>query len=414
MSAPALTLYRAATAALQPLAPALLALRARQGKEERSRLGERLGRPSLPRPNGPLAWLHGASVGESLSLLPLIEALRSARPELALLVTSGTVTSAELLRRRLPPGVLHQYVALDGPAAARRFHHHWRPELAVFVESELWPNLLLGAKGRGARLALVSARLSEGSLRGWSRAPATARALLGAFDLVLAQDHAAAARLAKLGARDDGRLNLKLIGEPLPADPEVLAGLTLAAAGRPVLLAASTHPGEDEQVLAAFQALKPRPVAPLLVIVPRHPVRGPDIAAKAQAGLRSRGDPFGAQAVYVADTLGELGLWLRLSRAVFVGGSLVPGIGGHNPLEPARLDRPAASGPHVSNWRAIYASLDHVGGVAWVRSPTELSAFWDRALGPGLCNQAEHARLFAQGQTGALDRAVRQLLALLP
>ena len=414
MTPPALLAYRGASALLQPLAPILLRHRVRQGKEERARLPERLGRAALPRPPGALAWLHGASVGESLSLLPLIDGLRERRPGLNLLVTSGTVTSAELLARRLPGSVKHQYVPVDAPAAAARFLDHWRPDLAVVVESELWPNLLLGARRRGARTALVSARLSEASFRGWRRAPASARALLGGFDLVLAQDGATAERLARLGARDGGRLNLKLVGEPLPAEPEALAALTLATAGRPVLLAASTHPGEEATVVESVAGLARRTPPPLLVIVPRHPVRGPELAGALGAGLRSRGDVFGASPVYVADTLGELGLWLRLCRAVFVGGSLVPGVGGHNPLEPARLDRAAASGPHVENWRSVYAALDAVNGVSWVRSADELQAFWRTALGPGLCAQAERARLFAREQSGALDAAAERLLALLP
>jgi 3-deoxy-D-manno-octulosonic-acid transferase len=205
MSPPALALYGAAMRALEPLAPALLRRRAASGKEDLTRLPERLGRPTLSRPPRPLIWLHGASVGESLSLLPLIERLRSERPGATLLVTSVTVTSAELLARRLPPGVLHQYAPLDLPDAAERFLQHWRPDLVIFVESELWPGLLLRARAKGARLALLSARLSASSARGWSRAPSSAREVLTAFDLILTQDDDTAARLARLGARDHGR-----------------------------------------------------------------------------------------------------------------------------------------------------------------------------------------------------------------
>lgn len=411
-SPPALRAYKAATGLLQPFAPLLLRARVRRGKEEPARLPERLGRPSLDRPAGPLAWLHGASVGETLSVLPLITRLRQARPDLNLLVTSGTVTSAALLARRLPPGVLHQYLPVDAPGPADRFLDHWRPDLAVFVESEIWPNLLTAARARGVKLALLSARLSEASLRGWSRTPASARALLGGFDLVLAQDEDTAARLRRLGARDDGRLNLKLVGEPLPVDAAALAKAESDAAERPVLLAASTHPGEEEIALAAHAAL---PGEPLLVIVPRHPVRGPEIATETGAGLRSRGDRLGGQAVYVADTLGELGLWMRLSRAVLVGGSLVPGVGGHNPLEPARLDRPAASGPYVENWRPVYEALQAGDGIGWVRTSGELAQFWTRALegDAALSAQAANARRFAEGWTGALDEAVERLLELL-
>lgn len=405
MTPPALLAYRLATAALHPLAPALLRRRARAGKEDPARLPERLGHASAPRPSSLLAWLHGASVGESLSLLPLIDRLRAARPDLNLLVTSGTTTSAELLTRRLPPGVTHQYVPLDTPPTTARFLDHWRPDLAVFVESDLWPNLLLGAEARGTRLALLSARLSDCSLRNWARTPGFARQVLGAFDLVQAQDDAVATALARLGARDDGRLNLKLVGEPLPADAAALARAREAAGGRRVLLAASTHPGEEEIVLASA------PPDALLVIVPRHPARGPEVAALAPgAGLASRGDAFGGAPVHVADTLGELGLWFRLADAALVGGSLLPGVGGHNPLEPVRLGVPFASGPHVENWRAVYDDLRAAGGVALTPDDAALVAFW-REPPPG---QAQRARVLAQDRTGQLDATVQRLLGMLP
>ena len=416
----ALALYRTGTRLLEPLAPVLLRNRARRGKEEPARLHERLGRPNVPRPSGRLIWLHGASVGESLSLLPLIARLRRERPELHLLATSGTTTSAELLTRRLPTGVIHQYVPVDTPAAAARFLDWWRPDLAVFVESELWPNLLLGARRRGAELALLSARLSDDSLGGWARAPGAARRLLGVFDLVMAQEDATAERLTRLGARDDGRLNLKLAGDPLPVDAALVAATRAAAAGRPVLLAASTHPGEEAAVLDAFRAIADRRESPLLILVPRHPVRGAEIAAEAArrfvARRRAAGDePSSDTQVYVADTLGELGSWISVCRACFVGGSLVPNVGGHNPLEPARLDRAAASGPHVDNWRGVYDALARAGGITFVPDAEALAGFWRRALDgdPALCSQSEHARLFARAQAGAADAAVRRLLELI-
>ena len=417
---PALLAYRAGTSALHPLAPALLRRRARDGKEDPARLSERLGRASARRPPGPLAWLHGASVGESLSLLPLIDRIQAARPDLRLLVTSGTTTSAELLTKRLPPGVIHQYTPVDTPPVAARFLEQWRPDLAVFVESELWPNLLLGARRRGARLALISARVSAGSLRNWARAPAFARRVLGAFDLVLAQDDPTAAGLARLGARDDGRLNLKLLGEPLPVDPDERRRVQAAANGRPVLLAASTHPGEEVMALQAFAPLAGRRDC-LLVVAPRHPARGAEVAAiPAGQGLpaarRSEGAHFGGTPVYVADTLGELGLWLRVASAVYVGGGASPGVGGHNPLEPARLGCPLASGPSVDNWRNVYDGLSAAGGLTWTPDPPALADFWRRGLDsdPGLRAQADRARSFAEGGAGQLDAALPRLLALLP
>jgi len=361
-----LRLYRAATAGLEPFAPLLLARRAKAGKEDSARLNERLGRPTLPRPAGRLVWLHGASVGESLSILPLVERLRAERPDATVLVTSGTVTSAQLLARRLPPGAVHQFLPVDTPGGARRFLDHWRPDLAVFVESELWPNLLLTAKDRGVRLALVSAKLSDKSYAGWRARPFAAWRLFSGFDLILAQDGRAADRLTSLGGTVAGEADLKFGSPPLPTDAATLASLRVRLGDRPLLLAASTHPGEDEIVLAAWSALARRP---RLVMVPRHPGRGPAIAglasaAGATASLRSR-EPDDLAEVIVADTLGELGLWYRLAHLVVVAGSLVPGIGGHNPLEPARLDCPIVSGPHVENWLTAYADLRAADGATF-------------------------------------------------
>ncbi len=417
---PALAAYAMATGALEPLAPALLALRAHAGKEDAARRHERLGRPILPRPPGPMVWLHGASVGESLSLLPLIDGLQAARPTLSILITSVTTTSAELLARRLPPGVTHQYAPIDTPAATAGFAAHWRPDVAVFVESELWPNLLLAAKARGAKLALISARLSERSARGWARAPRSIGALLGVFDLVLTQDEPSAQRFNALGARDDGWVNLKRVGEPLPVDAEALAQAERRAAGRPVLLAASTHAGEETFAIEAFAALADRGDA-LLVIVPRHPARGAEVAALVRrkgltSSLQSAGEPFGGATVHIADALGELGLWMRLARAVFLGGGLAKGVGGHNALEPVRLRLPLASGPHVENWSEVFGQLEGRQAVAFTPDVAALSSFWRAAVAgdPALTAQAERAYEVPFLNDRALGAAVDRVLALLP
>ncbi|HYD45080.1 MAG TPA: glycosyltransferase N-terminal domain-containing protein [Phenylobacterium sp.] len=411
-----LSLYAAGTRLLEPLAPALLKRRAARGKEDPERLAERLGHAGRARPPGRLIWLHGASVGESLSLLPLIEALQTARPDAALLVTSGTRTSAELLAKRLPPEAIHQYAPVDAPAALARFLGHWRPDLLVLAESELWPNLLMAARARGVRTALVSARITEASARGWSRAPGAARALMSGFDLFLPQDDASAARAAALGARDGGRLNLKLLGAPLPADPQRLAVLSGAAAGRPVLLAASTHPGEEEMALRAFAQAR----GALLVIVPRHPDRGEAVALLTAAGgsvaRQSAGQAFGGTEVFVADVLGELGLWYRLAAGAFIGGSLVAGPGGHNPVEAAQLGCPIASGPLVENWASVYAPLVAAEACRVTADAGELAAaFADFAAGsPAVRQGAERAAALFSGEAEALREAVAALTALVP
>ena len=417
MSLPlSLALYRLATAALEPLAPLLLKRRAARGKEDPARLNERLARPALARPEGPLVWLHGASVGESLSILPLVDRLRAERPDATVLVSSGTVTSAELLAQRLPQGVIHQFVPVDTPGGAKRFIGHWRPDLAVFVESELWPNLLLEAKAAGTRLALVSAKLSDKSFDGWRMRPFAAHRLFSGFDLILAQDARAAERFASLGGTVSGEADLKFGAASLPADDVELVRLKAAFAGRPLLLAASTHPGEDEIVLDAFTALQDRP---RLVIVPRHVERGPAIVEMARtrglsASLRSA-DATAIADVIVADTLGELGLWFRLADIALVAGSLVPGIGGHNPLEPARLSCPIASGPHVENWLTAYAELSAVDGMALadasVLAERLAAALADPAAGKA---RAERAAAFVQARDVEARAGLSRIIELVP
>lgn len=407
-----LMLYGAATALLEPIAPLLLRGRARRGKEDPERLNERLGRPTRPRPPGPLVWLHGVSVGESTSLLPLVDAVRTRRPDLNVLVTSGTVTSAEILARRLPAGAIHQFAPVDGPDAVAGFLDHWRPDLAVLVESELWPNLIQAARRGGVRLALLSARMTDASAEGWARVPASARSLLTAFDAVMAQDEATADRLTRLGARVAGRLNLKRVGAPLPADERELARLRKVFAGRNVVLAASTHPGEEVLIAEAL-----RGVDALLVIAPRHPDRGPAIAAELGAPRRSAGQlPAPETGVYVADTLGELGLLFRLADVVVMGGAFASGVGGHNPLEAARLGRPVITGREAFNAAQLYDEMVERGCAVEVADGRELAEQVRRMLDdPALSRRMGDAALaFARDQDSTLDDALAALEPLLP
>jgi 3-deoxy-D-manno-octulosonic-acid transferase len=419
---PALAAYRLATALAEPLAEPLLRARARRGKEDPARLGERLGHASLPRPPGALVWLHGVSVGEGLSLLPLAEALAKARPGVGLLVTSGTRTSAEVLAQRLPPGAIHQYAPVDGPRAVGRFLDHWRPDLAVFVESELWPNLLLETRARGARTALLSAKLSDRSLRNWRRTPGAAQALLGGYDLLLAQDNRAAERLVLLGVCADGVADLKFGADPLPVDEARWAALRSQIGDRPVILAASTHAGEDAVVLDRFQAAaRPKGVCPLLVIVPRHPERGPAIAALARGGglttsLQSAGEAVDGVQVHVADVLGELGLWYRLAHLAIVGGSLCDGLAGHNPLEPARLNCPFVSGRHVANWATTYGELEKAHATECVDAEAALAGFMTAAIkrSDALAAMAGRARTFVDARDNEARAVPSLVMGLLP
>ena len=422
----ALKVYGALTGLAEPLAPGALRSRVRKGKEDPARLGERLGHASAPRPAGRLAWLHGASVGESLSLLPLVAALQARRPDASVLVTSGTRTSADLLAKRLPKGVIHQYLPIDAPGPAQRFIRHWRPDLGVFVESELWPNLLMAAQAGGVRMALLSAKLSDSSYRNWRAMPSAARTLLGGFDLILAQDGRAANRLESLGATVGGAADLKFGAEALPADAKALAALRKTIGARPVLLTASSHTGEDQVMLRRFAPLKgardKAGAKPLLVIVPRHPDRGPAIAAAATSQgfattRQGAGQAISADVeVHVADVMGEIGLWFRLARIAVMGGSLVQGIGGHNPLEPARLGCPVASGPYVDNWASAYRALEIAQGVARVSESAGLDEVLRRATmgDQGLVDMAARARTLVERRDAEARGVVGRVLALLP
>lgn len=413
-----LQLYAAALGLLEPLAGPLLARRVKAGKEDAARLGERLGHAKVTRPEGRLVWLHGVSVGESMSLLPLVSALKARRPELALLVTSGTRTSAELLAKRLPAQVIHQYIPLDAPGAVRRFLDHWEPDLGVLVESELWPNLILGAHERRVKLALLSARMTEGSAQGWAKVPAAAKLVLDAFDLIAPQETETQMRLKRLGARTSPLLNLKTVGEALPVDAAELARLETAVGDRRVVLAANTHPGEDEIVIQGFRQAGLADT--LLVIAPRHPARGEAIAgllAGFEVGRRAAGEPLTAQTTaYVADTLGEMGLLYSLADVVVMGGSFLPGIGGHNPLEPARLEKPILTGPHTFNATSLYADLFAQAAAIEAADSAELARHLrGLATYPHIGRRMGEAALaYADRQGGALDQAMALLEPLLP
>lgn len=414
-----LRLYALATSLAEPAAPALLRGRVRRGKEDEARMGERLGRAARPRPEGPLVWIHGASVGESLSHLPLVERFRRERPEVALLVTSGTRTSAELLARRLPDGVIHQYAPVDAPVAARRFIAHWKPSLAVFVESELWPNLLFAAAEQDTRLALLSARLSQSSMRSWDRLPGAAGAMLVLFDLILAQDEATAAWARRHGGEVAGGLDLKRAAERLPVDAAALTDLRKAIGGRKVVVAASTHPGEEALIAEAVRGLEP---APLLIVIPRHPERGPEVAELLAAdgwrvARRAPGQNIArTTAAYVADTLGELGLFYTLADVVILGGSLLPGLAGHNPLEPARFSRAVISGPHFANFAEVYAELVLANAAVVADGPRALHEAAASLLGAPPLARAMGGRALAVAEQGREDfeRAWALLQPLVP
>jgi 3-deoxy-D-manno-octulosonic-acid transferase len=418
----ALRAYRALTRYAAPVAPVLLAWRTRIGKEERARRPERYGEGSLPRPAGFLAWFHAASVGETNAVLPLIEAIAAEYPEINLLLTTGTVTSAKLARKRLPQNAVHQYVPLDNQDYVRRFLEHWRPDLAVFVESEIWPNLVLETKAFGIPLVLVNGRMSFRSFRRWRDRPGLSHPLFSAFSLVLAQNERFAQRFTTLGtpwAVPVG--NLQADAPPPPLDLAWHKKLSAALAGRTVWLAASTHPGEDDIAAVAHLAMKGARPDLLTIIVPRHPERGPFIAkllanANLNVALRSEGKlPDASTDVYVADTIGELGLFYNLVPVAFVGGSLVPH-GGQNPVEAIKLGAAVVTGPHWRNFADAYEELLGSGGCVQVSDAKDLAT---AAL--LLLEDAEaRGRMMARAEGaiarmgGALPRTIAEIERFLP
>ena len=384
--------YRGLTWAAAPLARRYVVRRCRRGKEDLGRLSERFGIAGVPRPQGPLLWVHAASVGEAQSVLALAERILAERAGIELLLTTGTVTSARLLADRLPPRTRHQFVPIDVPRAVARFLDYWHPALAIWIESELWPNLVLEARRRGVPMLLVNGRMSAGSAARWRLLPGLIRPILRAFSLVLAQDAVQAARFRSLGAERVASVgDLKAAALPLAADPAALAALRRHIGGRPVWLAASTHAGEEEAVAAAHAAVARAYPGLLTIIAPRHPARGPAIAAMLRArGLRparrAAGEPIAADNdIYLADTLGELGVFFRLVDIVFIGGSLVAK-GGHNPFEAARLGGVVLHGPDMTNCAAMAQALDAAGAALPVSDAESLAAAVSRLLGdPAEC-----------------------------
>jgi 3-deoxy-D-manno-octulosonic-acid transferase len=410
-----LRLYRLASAASTSLAPVLLARRLKRGKEDPARLAERYGESPVARPPGPVIWVHGASVGELLSVIPLIERLGG--KGFTIVCTSGTVASASMAEQRLPDGAIHQYVPLDIPRFVRRFFDHWRPALALFAESDLWPNLIATCTERNVPLIIVNGRLSERSFQRWRASPGAIAWLLRAFDLCLAQSAADAARFRDLGApRITTTGNLKLdVPEP-PADPEQLQALRAAIGQRTVVAAVSTHPGEETEVIEAHRRLRKSFPGLLTIIAPRHPDRGPGIVEIANAVglasvLRSSGRlPQQSDDIYIFDTLGELGLVYRLAPIVFVGGSLA-NQGGHNPIEAAKLGAAILHGPNVGKTAEIYAMLDEVHGAEQVTDVGKLAVRMGALLKDSEQRAAMVAAARATLQTlgGALDRTLAAL-----
>jgi 3-deoxy-D-manno-octulosonic-acid transferase len=419
-----LGVYRGLTAAAGPILPLILSARVRAGKEDPRRVGERLAQELPPRAPNPLVWLHGASVGETMMLARLVDVLAAARPDVRCVVTAQTLAAANVLQRRLPPSARHQMAPLDTPSIAYRFLEHWKPSLAVFAEGEIWPNLLVEAHRRKIPLALINARMTRRSLEGWLRFAASSRALFERFAYIGAADQLTAAGLETiLGGPVDQPGSLKL-DAPAPAvDRPEVDKLANQIGDRPIWLAASTHPGEEALALAAHATLRLTEPEALLILVPRHPARADEIAKLAPQGApfarRTKGEPIAAWTqVYLADTLGELGAFFALSAVSVMGGGFVPGIGGHNPIEPARLGSYVLSGPHVENFREAYAAIEahNAGQILREEGPRMLAdsvrAVWNSRRDREAL--AASAAAWLPAPDAALTATLAQLLPLLP
>ncbi|WP_164657880.1 3-deoxy-D-manno-octulosonic acid transferase [Tropicibacter sp. Alg240-R139] len=420
---PLYRLYRGVTAAIAPIAWASVARKLRKAGVPAERQKERLGVASLPRPPGQLVWFHAASVGESLSVLTLITRMGERLPATEFLITSGTPTSAELIAKRLPPRTRHQFAPLDVHGPVGRFYNHWRPEAGIFVESEIWPQMLVKGRERGTRLALLNARLSQKSVQGWKKRPKTARFLLDQFRLMLTQNDKTAQNLLDMGAdrtRVKPGTNLKATSAPLPVDELALARIRGEIGDRRVWIASSTHAGEEETMLAAHKELLKTDPDLLLLLIPRHPDRG-DVVKRlvAQAGLtcaqRSAAQTLAPDTqVYLADTLGETGTWYALCPLVFMGGSLLE-IGGHNPFEPAQAGAAVITGPGYFNFRETFEPLIAQGGAVQITDAASLTAAVSRWLtdAQALEQACTAARSCVQDQAAALDTVVETLITAL-
>ncbi|MEM7071965.1 MAG: glycosyltransferase N-terminal domain-containing protein [Pseudomonadota bacterium] len=395
----------------------LIKRRRSQDLEDPERWPERFGQTTMTRPPGRLGWIHAASLGETNSCLPLIKLLLERYPDLELLLTTGTRTSAIDVARKLPAKVRHQFICFDHPAWVSRFLGHWQPDFALITESELWPNLVYIARARGIRLAMINGRLSPKSIARWRLAPTLIREMLAQFTMLIAQSDQAAQWLGKLGANNIQCFgNLKYSAPALAAENQVTASLWAEIGDRPVWLAASTHPGEELMVLDAHAILRKQIPAILTIIVPRHPVRGGEIAklvnARTQSSARrSLGSlPGGGIEIYLADTLGELGLFYRLSPIAFIGGTM-RNWGGHNPMEAARLDCAIIHGPDMVNFASMETCLREAGATKMVKNADQLAeAVGDLLHHPGELRRRQIAGYNAASQASHTARDVLDAL----
>mgnify|MGYP001366425587 CR=1 FL=1 len=414
-------LYSAAIFLSLPILNLHLIWRLKKGKEIPGRISERKGIPSIPRPNGEIIWVHAASVGESLSSIPIIECLLKRNSNLSVLLTTGTVTSAKLMYDRLPEGAFHQFVPLDNSNWIQQFLNYWKPSTVIWLESEFWPNTLYIVKKKSIPLILLNGRVSEQSYHRWKKTPWIINGILSCFDICLAQATEDASYLLELGAKHIIYIgNIKLGSPALPVDEKQLSSLSKAMGDRPNWLISSTHEGEEAIAASLHSKLRQQYPNLLTIIVPRHPERGPVIAEQLrskgfQCRLRTVGELIDNNTdIYIADTMGELGLFYRLCEIVFMGKSLVYPGGGQNPFEAAKLSRAVLFGPYMGNFIELSTAMVKANAAIQVNNKEELQREIEKLLSlpDEIKNRMKNAELFCKESETIIKNAVDEILKL--
>jgi len=409
-------IYKYLTLILSPFIDLYFGIRRKKGKEDAKRFPERLGKPSLPRPTKPVIWVHCASVGEVFSVIPLVKKIKDNYENIAVLITTGTVSSANLLKNKLPAGCFHQYAPIDKLIAVQRFLAYWKPSLALWVESEIWPNMLAETKKTGCKIIQVNARISENSYKKWLSLKKVINKLLANFSLSLVQSATDEKRFIALGAENVKMLgNLKFDSPLLPASPKKTGELVQVIKDRPVFLCASTHRGEEEFIVETHRILKQSFPNLLTIIAPRHPDRAGEIieefSSKLNFARRSLQENIEDKTdIYLADTMGELGIFYRIASIVFMGGSLIPH-GGQNPIEPARLECVVIVGKHTHNFKQIYGEMEEGGLLNRINDAEELAEqvkfFLDNPT--SLDAMALQVMQLVKEKTGVIDKYLHEI-----
>lgn len=412
-------LYKIFTTLASPLIKAYLYYRKFKGKEDKFRFNERFGKATIPRPEGDVIWFHGASVGEAISMLTMIDKVREAYPDKKLLVTTGTVTSADIMAKRLPKDVIHQYVPVDLLSSVRRFLDYWKPSAAFFFEAEFWPNLVMEARNRGVKMVLINGRVSDVAFKKWEPHTDLSCQMLEEFELCLGQTSEDERRLKIMGAKNTMYLgNIKFAGAPLKFDEEERKSMAAKIGNRPSWVIASTHTTEEEVVADFHREIAKKYPNLLTILAPRHPNRGDEVRRIIEdAGLRlaqrSKGEPLTEDTqVYIADTMGEMGLFFNLSKIVLMGFSLTPKAnGGHNALEPAMSKAAVLNGPYYENFKDMFDRMIVANAVVVVRDIKEMPAtIIDLLDNPDkLSELANRGYDFAMSESAVLDRVMEQV-----